>query len=68
MKRGRPLQRIPYGTLPCTLGRHLAPHDQFPRTQSGHVDSWCKPCRRDYDRKASAIRRRAERQARAIGG
>jgi hypothetical protein len=61
MKLGRPLERIPYGTLPCTLGGHLAPHDQFPRTHSGTIDSWCRPCRRLRDRLERARKAREAR-------
>jgi hypothetical protein len=62
-KHGRPVFRIPYGTLVCRYREHLVPHDQFALTNSGHIDSWCKECRREYNREHKAFKAREKRSA-----
>ena len=58
---GRPLVRAPYGELLCTRRNHLVPYTEFPYSSSGTVGSWCRDCKREYDRKHQAIKARASR-------
>ena len=60
-RMGRPIVRMPAGDLLCTLGNHAAPFTEFPVHPRGHIDSWCKECRRVRDRKQKAIKARAAR-------
>ncbi len=58
---GRPKKRIAFGTLPCTLGGHLAPHEDFRRKPDGTIDSWCKSCRVLRDKLVNAKKAVRER-------
>jgi len=61
----RHVARIGFGTLLCRYREHLVPHDQFPMTSKGTRDSWCKDCRREYNRQHKAFTRREARRMRA---
>ena len=65
-KLGRPLVRAPYGELLCTRRNHLVHYTEFAYTHSGTVNSWCRDCKREHDRKRKALRARDERMQRSL--